>query len=236
VQKSRGFTLIELMIVASIIAIVAAIAIPGLLRARIASNETATIGTLRTLATSESQFQSAAVVDQDSDGTGEFGWLQELSGTMPYRVGGGVSAQPIRPGFITSVLGSTANAGGGYATKSGYFFHIHLPTRLGPAVAEPVPPGAGVLADADRQEVHFICYAWPTGLGNSGNRAFVISHAGETFATANKGFQEYRGLTNVPLAGAALFPGPTDDPQNLEGQIIAGTTATDGQIWIPSGG
>ena len=48
-NKKAGFTLIELMIVVAIIAIIAAIAIPNLLRSRIQSNESAAIGNLRTV-------------------------------------------------------------------------------------------------------------------------------------------------------------------------------------------
>ncbi len=51
--NNRGFSLIELLIVVAIILIIAAIAIPNLLRSRIAANEASAVGSLRTLNTAE---------------------------------------------------------------------------------------------------------------------------------------------------------------------------------------
>jgi type IV pilus assembly protein PilA len=55
----RGFTLVEIMIVVAIIALLAAIAIPNLLRARHNANETAAIGSLRTISTACESFRAA---------------------------------------------------------------------------------------------------------------------------------------------------------------------------------
>ena len=72
----RAFTLIELMIVVAIIAIIASVAIPSLLRSRIAANETSAIAALKQLVSTEGTWQQT---DSDRNGNKDF-WTCDVSG------------------------------------------------------------------------------------------------------------------------------------------------------------
>lgn len=57
-KKGRGFTLVELLVVISIIVVLASLAIPAALRTRLQSNETATVGNLRTISSAAESYRS----------------------------------------------------------------------------------------------------------------------------------------------------------------------------------
>jgi len=98
----RGFSLIELLIVVAIILIIAAIAIPNLLRSRIAANQASAIGSLRTLNTAEESYSSTFNAGYSST-------LLQLGPPAP-----GISATASAAGLLDSVLVA--------GVKSGYNF------------------------------------------------------------------------------------------------------------------
>jgi type IV pilus assembly protein PilA len=104
-RKAKGFSLIELLIVVAIILIIAAIAIPNLLRARLAANEASAVASLRTISTAETMYASTYP---------DLGYTCTLSDLGPPSGGGPVGST------AASILDNVLSSG----QKAGYNFGL----------------------------------------------------------------------------------------------------------------
>jgi type IV pilus assembly protein PilA len=170
-KSSRGFSLIELLIVVAIILIIAAIAIPNLLRSRIAANQASAVGSLRTLNTAEVTYAT----------TYNTGYSATLGDLGPAPTGGTPVATAA--GLVDEVLSGVSGTGGPTATtssKSGYMFTY--------------APGG---TDTSGKINTYSFTATPISVGTTGTNFYYTDQSG----VIRQNSTAVAGSTDSPLAG-----------------------------------
>jgi len=122
-RKEKGFSLIELLIVVAIILIIAAIAIPNLLRSRIAANESSAVGSMRSINTAQVTYASSYP---------DVGFGANLKVLGP-----GTAVDSNTAGLVDNVLGCASQP----CNKSGYKFSVSGTTSAYTSGGDPITVG-----------------------------------------------------------------------------------------------
>lgn len=235
-SANRGMTLIEVMIVVLIIGVIGSVAVPNVMAARVKNNEAAAVSTMRTLRTSQTQFQQGVRADVDADGIGEFGLLRELSGAAPVRTSrnGGSTGSLLMPALLASSFGQMNSDG--EVVRAGYHFKVFLPGERGSALGErsltQLESSGPTSIDSDLCETNWSAYAWPADGEGMGDHTYFINQDG-AMTRSEIDARSRRGANGVVVseAGGALAPGAAGDRSSMLGQVALDARGRDGRNW-----